>query len=146
TDSGYLLIQTSSAGFTLPSTIPVPGWCVVLLNTSAGSITVNNSGLAIDSVIAAYTLNAANAITVISDGTGYWVTGANGAAGAPGPTGATGDTGATGPQGLTGATGATGPSGGPAGPAGPTGPVGPPGPAGLFLISDQLLSSAVPTV
>ena len=122
-DNGYLLIQTANAGFTLPATIPAPGWCVVLLNTNAANIAVSNSGLAINGVNAGYTLNTANTISVVSDGFGYWTSGANGTNGATGPVGATGPAGATGPPGATGpagATGATGPTGGSSGSGGTT--------------------------
>jgi hypothetical protein len=104
-DNGLLLIQTANAGFTLPSAIPAPGWCVVLLDTNAANIVVGNSGLAINGVIANYTLASANGVSVISDGFGYWIAGANGAPGPTGPTGATGATGSAGPTGAVGATG-----------------------------------------
>ena len=104
-DNGLLLIQTANAGFTLPSTIPSPGWCVVLLDTNAANIAIGNSGLAIDGAAANYTLDSANAVSVISDGFQYWVTGANGATGPAGPAGANG---ATGPPGPTGAAGPPG--------------------------------------
>lgn len=120
TDNGYLLIETASAGFTLPSAIPAPGWCIMLLNTSSSGITVGNNGLAINGVRAGYTLKAANTISVVSDGFGYWTSGANGANGANGTNGTNGAAGATGPAGATGSAGAPGPAGatGPAGPAG----------------------------
>jgi hypothetical protein len=89
-DNGYLLIQTASAGLTLPATVPPAGWCVVALNTNAGSITVGNSGNTIGGVNAAYTLNAANAVTIVSDGSGYWLSGANGVNGVTGATGPAG--------------------------------------------------------
>lgn len=104
-DNGLLLIQTASANFTLPSPIPAPGWCVVLLDTNGANIAVGNNGLAINGTTANYTLNSANAVSVISDGFGYWVAGANGATGPVGPAGATG---AMGPAGATGPVGATG--------------------------------------
>ncbi len=111
-DNGFLLIQTSNAGFALPATIPAPGWCVVLLNTSGTNITLSNSGLAINGVSAGYTLNTASTISVVSDGFGYWTSGANGVAGAAGATGPAGATGATGPIGPTGPAGSGGSGGG----------------------------------
>jgi hypothetical protein len=120
TDNGYLLVQTANAAFTLPAAIPAAGWCVVLMDTNAANITVNRNGNNINGSAANYTLNSANTITVTSDGSGYWTSGANGASGATGATGPTGPTGATGPTGPTGATGSQGPQG----PTGPTGATG----------------------
>jgi hypothetical protein len=113
-DSGYLLIQTASAGFTLPSSVPSAGWCVVLMDANATSITVSPNGHNINGASSSYPLISANTITVTSDGSNYWTSGANGATGATGatgPAGPTGSTGATGPTGATGATGAQGPQG-----------------------------------
>jgi hypothetical protein len=104
-DNGLLLIQTANAGFTLPSPIPAPGWCVVLLDTNAANIAIGNNGLAVNGATTNYTLDSANAVSVISDGFAYWIAGANGA---PGPSGPAGATGTTGPAGPTGAVGATG--------------------------------------
>ena len=150
-DNGFVLIQSANASLTLPA-VQSPGWCVVLLNTNASAITVANNGLAVNGVTAAYTLQPANAVTVISDGFGYWISGANGAVGPVGPTGPAGPVGAagtngtpgaTGPTGSTGAVGATGPAGatGATGPAGPTGPTGPSGGGGGTGISRECVFS-----
>lgn len=80
-DSGYLLIQTANAAFTLPATVPPAGWCVVLLDTNASGIQVGNNGNTVNGAAAAYALQSANAVSVLSDGNGYWTSGANGPAG-----------------------------------------------------------------
>ncbi len=87
TDNGYLLVQTTNSAFALPVTVPPAGWCVVLLDTNSSNISVVNNGNSINGVTAPYTLQSQNAISVISDGSAYWLSGANGA---QGPTGATG--------------------------------------------------------
>ncbi len=135
-DDGYLLVQTGAANFTLPSAIPAAGWCVVLLDTNAAGITVQNNGAAINGVSAGYALQPANTIFVVSDGAEYWLSGANGVAGAAGATGTAGSagaTGATGPAGATGTAGSAGAAGatGVAGAAGATGATGPAGVAGV---------------
>jgi len=122
-DNGYLLIQSANANFTLPVTVPPAGWCVVLLDTNAASISVGNNGNAINALVVPYALQSSSTIFVVSDGTGYWATGATGApgpAGATGPAGAAGAAGAAGPAGPAGATG----SAGAAGATGATGPAG----------------------
>jgi len=94
-DNGYLLVQSANAGLTLPVSAPPAGWCVVLLDTYTANIPVGNNGNAINGATAAYTLQAGNAVQVISDGTAYWLSGANGARGLTGATGATGPQGAS---------------------------------------------------
>jgi len=79
-DSGYLIIQTTNSNFTLPVTPPPAGWCVALLYTSTGSITLGNSGNTINGVAAGFTIGSASATYAVSDGAGYWVSGAAGAA------------------------------------------------------------------
>jgi len=91
-DNGLLLIQTANAAFTLPVTVPSAGWCVMLLNTNPSAITVGNNGNTLNGAVAALPLRSANAVSVISDGTGYWTSGANGATGATGATGPSGST------------------------------------------------------
>ncbi len=83
-DNGYLIIQTANANFTLPSAVPAAGWCVVLLDTNASGITVQNNGAAINGVSAAYTLPTASTVFVVSDGAEYWLSGGTGATGATG--------------------------------------------------------------
>ncbi len=129
-DNGYLLIQTTSAGFALPVTVPAVGWCAVLLNTNSGSIAVSNNGNAINGVVGAYALASTNAVAMISDGTRYWTSGANGQQGPTGATGIQGVAGATGPSGAQGIAGPTGTAGA-AGVAGATGPQGAVGATGL---------------
>ncbi len=80
-DNGDLLIQTANANFSLPVSVPPPGWCVVLLDTNSANIAVGNSGNAINGVNASYSLHSGNTISVVSDGSGYWVSGATGPAG-----------------------------------------------------------------
>jgi hypothetical protein len=77
-DNGLLLIQTANAGFSLPVTVPPAGWCVALLDTNNGNVTVNSSGNRINGVTANYTLGSATAAFVISDGSGYWISAAAG--------------------------------------------------------------------
>jgi hypothetical protein len=103
-DNGYLLIQSVSGSFSLPVTVPAAGWCVVLLNTSSAAVAVVSNGNNINGVPVNYSLQAANSVFVISDGTGFWTSGA-GSSGS-GPAGPAGPAGPTGPQGPTGNVGA----------------------------------------
>lgn len=79
-DNGNMIIESASANLSLPATAPAAGWCVVLLNTTNGRITVANSGNNINGQLSPYALIPANAASVISDGNGYWISGAAGSA------------------------------------------------------------------
>ncbi len=75
-DNGSLLVQSSNAGFLLPVTVPPAGWCVVLLDTNSAGISVSNNGNPVNGIAAPYALAAGSEATVISDGSGYWISGA----------------------------------------------------------------------
>ncbi|HVV45304.1 MAG TPA: hypothetical protein VHC72_08850, partial [Bryobacteraceae bacterium] len=86
-DNGLLLIQTADAGFSLPVTVPPAGWCIALLDTTNGNVTVNSSGNHLNGISANYVLGSANIAYVVSDGSGYWISAAAGGATAVFPSG-----------------------------------------------------------